>query len=225
MERLKIYAVIVALAIGLNSCNNTASDANNNSSEIHESLSVAGDTITKHATGFSTAMHQMMSDMHQMPMSGNVDKDFAMMMKSHHQGAIDLSQFEITDGKDETLKKIARKISEEQKAEITQFETRIAQLDTALENYDPKEKQAGFAKVMDESIRMMMDMAKMDTSMATDRQFVAMMIPHHQSATAMTKGYLEYGKDSILLEMAKKIIVDQKQEIEAFNRWMDQHKE
>ena len=225
MERLKIYSAVLALATGLSACNNTASESNNESAETHESMSAAGDTITKHATGYSTAMHQMTNDMQQMTMSGNTDLDFAMMMKSHHQGAVDLSQFELTNGKDETLRKMALKISEEQKAEITLLETQIAQLAKVLKDYDPKDKQSGFARVMDESMRRMMDMSKMDTSMSADHQFVAMMIPHHQSAVTMAEGFLKYGKNEMLLGMAKKMILRQKKDINELNNWMDQHKE
>lgn len=188
-------------------------------------MSAAGDTITQHTTGFTTTMHQMMNDMHQMPMSGNVDQDYAMMMKSHHKGAVDMSQFEITNGKDETLKKMARKIAEKQKAEIKELETIIASLNKAPKNYDPEKKETGFAKVMDENMRMMMDMSKMDTSMATDQQFVAMMIPHHQSAVQMAEGFLKHGKDPKLIDMAKKMIVSQNKETDAFKSWMDAHKE
>lgn len=74
-------------------------------------------------------------------------------------------------------------------------------------------------------MRMMSEMSKMDTSMATDNQFVAMMIPHHQSAVFMAEGFLKHGKNSELLEMARNMIVSQKKEIETFETWMDKHKE
>ena len=225
MERLKIYAASLTLAVGLSACNNSASDADNASSDIHKSLSVAGDTIIKNTNGFSTAMHQMMNDMHQLPMSGNVDKDFAMMMRSHHQGAVSMSLFEISNGKDQTLKIMAQKISDEQKVEIKELEMFITSHEKTPDNYDPQKKDQGFAKVLDENMQMMMDMSKMDTSMSADQQFVAMMIPHHQSAVDMAKGFLKYGKDARLIAMAKEMIISQNKEIGTFNSWVDLHKE
>ena len=224
MEKVVLISVMIGLG-ALSSCNNPSSDPKNESSEVHESMAAAGDTVNQHTTGFTTAMHQMMNDMMQLPMTGNVDKDFALMMRSHHQGAVDMSQFEISHGKDDSLKKLAVEIAEEQKREIKQLEVRLEALDKAQKDYDPQKKTEGFAKIMNDSMRMMGEMSKMDTSMATDHQFVAMMIPHHQSAVFMAEGFLKHGKDEQLLGMARKMLVSQKKEIDAFESWMDKHKE
>lgn len=57
-----------------------------------------------------------------MPMSGNVDRDFAAMMKMHHEGAIRMSQDELQKGKDPQLREMAKKIIEAQKREIAQLD-------------------------------------------------------------------------------------------------------
>jgi uncharacterized protein (DUF305 family) len=48
-----------------------------------------------------------------------------------------------------------------------------------------------------------------------DRDFVAIMIPHHESAIAMAKAELRYGKNEQLRRMAQEIVVTQQQEIAA----------
>ena len=48
-----------------------------------------------------------------------------------------------------------------------------------------------------------------------DRDFVAMMVPHHQGAVDMAKAELRYGKNEQLRRIAQEIIVDQLQEIAA----------
>ncbi|MGN6480051.1 DUF305 domain-containing protein [Luteibacter sp.] len=48
-----------------------------------------------------------------------------------------------------------------------------------------------------------------------DRDFVAMMVPHHQGAIDMAVAELTYGKDEHLRRIAQEIIVDQQQEIAA----------
>jgi len=48
-----------------------------------------------------------------------------------------------------------------------------------------------------------------------DRDFVAMMIPHHQGAVDMAVIELRYGKNEQLRRIAQEIIVDQMQEIAA----------
>ena len=48
-----------------------------------------------------------------------------------------------------------------------------------------------------------------------DRDFVAMMVPHHQGAIDMAIAELKYGRDEQLRRIAQEIIVDQQQEIAA----------
>lgn len=62
-------------------------------------------------------------------------------------------------------------------------------------------------------------MARMDKGMAVpysgdpDRDFAAMMIPHHQGAIDMAKIELRFGHDERLRRLAQGIIVEQRQEI------------
>ena len=62
--------------------------------------------------------------------------------------------------------------------------------------------------------KMMNDMAAKPTG-DVDRDFVAMMIPHHQGAIDMAVIELRYGKNEQLRRIAQEIIVDQMQEIAA----------
>ena len=56
----------------------------------------------------------------------------------------------------------------------------------------------------------------------TDRDFAAMMIPHHQGAIDMAKVELQFGKNSVLRRLAQGIIVEQLQEIEVMKRELRQ---
>jgi uncharacterized protein (DUF305 family) len=64
-------------------------------------------------------------------------------------------------------------------------------------------------------------MCKMMTDMAIrpsgdiDRDFVAMMVPHHQGAIDMAMAVLRYGRNEQIRRMAQEIIVTQQQEIAA----------
>ncbi|KJC46756.1 hypothetical protein UP09_12135 [Bradyrhizobium sp. LTSP885] len=62
--------------------------------------------------------------------------------------------------------------------------------------------------------RMMNDMAAKPSG-DIDRDFVAMMTPHHQGAIDMAVIELRYGKNEQLRRIAQEIIVDQMQEIAA----------
>lgn len=63
------------------------------------------------------AMDTMMRGMHVAP-SGNVDRDFAVMMIAHHQGAIDMALAELRHGRNERLRRIAQGIVVAQQQEI-----------------------------------------------------------------------------------------------------------
>jgi uncharacterized protein (DUF305 family) len=55
-----------------------------------------------------------------------------------------------------------------------------------------------------------------------DRDFAAMMIPHHQGAVDMARIELQFGKDPVLRRLAQGIIVEQLQEIEVMRRELRQ---
>jgi uncharacterized protein (DUF305 family) len=60
--------------------------------------------------------------------------------------------------------------------------------------------------------KMMGDMT-VEPSGDVDRDFVAMMAPHHQGAVDMAVIYLRHGKNEQLRRLAQEIIVTQRQEI------------
>jgi hypothetical protein len=62
--------------------------------------------------------------------------------------------------------------------------------------------------------KMMADMT-VKPSGDVDRDFVAMMVPHHQGAIDMAKAVLRYGHDEQIRRMAQEIVVTQQQEIAA----------
>ena len=70
-----------------------------------------------------------------------------------------------------------------------------------------------FSKSMDTAMaRMDRDMMQPSSGDA-DRDFAAMMIPHHQGAIDMAKAELRYGHDPVLRRLAQGIVVKQQQEI------------
>lgn len=75
-------------------------------------------------------MKTMMKGMHDkmaaMPMSGNTDIDFAMMMREHHVGAIDMAQAQLQNGKELQMRKLAKEIIAAQKKEIATIDKFLA---------------------------------------------------------------------------------------------------
>ena len=78
----------------------------------------------------SEAMHRsMMSGMQKMNAmkpTGDTDKDFAMMMKMHHQQALNMAEMELAHGKSPDMLAMAKQIIAAQKKEIAQFDKWLA---------------------------------------------------------------------------------------------------
>ncbi len=72
------------------------------------------------------AMSKGMDGMQKMPMSGDTDKDFAMLMKLHHQQAVNMSEMQLAKGKSPEMKAMAKKIITAQKKEIAQLDGWLA---------------------------------------------------------------------------------------------------
>ena len=72
------------------------------------------------------SMMMGMDGMQKMPMSGDTDKDFAMMMKMHHQQALNMAEMELANGKSSEMKAMAKQIIVAQKKEIAQFDKWLA---------------------------------------------------------------------------------------------------
>lgn len=71
----------------------------------------------------------------------------------------------------------------------------------------------GFAGEMAAAMERMHHAMMVEPSGDADRDFAAMMIPHHQGAIEMAQAQLRYGKDERLRRLAQGIIVEQRQEI------------
>ncbi len=73
-----------------------------------------------------SAMMAGMKSMESMKMTGNTDRDFAAMMKIHHQGAIDMAQMELKNGKDGKMRALAKRIVAAQQKEIKEIDGWLA---------------------------------------------------------------------------------------------------
>lgn len=163
--------------------------------------------------GFMGAMENMNHKMMSIQMTGDPDYDFAAMMVPHHQGAIDMAQIELTSGSDKEIIQMANQIVDEQQKEI-------ANLNKWLGSNSPATSNDSFKKEMQQEMESMMNI-KMTMTGNTDKDFLLMMIPHHQSGVNMAKLQVKYGKNAELEKMAKKSIDDQKKEIATMQEWLD----
>ena len=71
-----------------------------------------------------------------------------------------------------------------------------------------------FYSEMDTAMSRMMEQMHVEPTGDVDRDFVRMMVPHHQGAIEMAVAQLKYGKDPVLKRIAQEIIIEQRQEID-----------
>lgn len=179
-----------------------------------DSASHMNHTNTDETSEMKKLMDGMMTKMHQQKTTGNNDIDYANMMLQHHQGAVDMANLQISKGTNITLKEFSRKVIADQQKEITFMGEFISGNDTAKSN-----NTAAFKTAMDASMQSMMST---DTKIYNDidKDFVAQMIPHHQSAVDMAKAYLQYGNNASLKKLSQDIVNSQSREIDWLKEWL-----
>jgi hypothetical protein len=75
--------------------------------------------------------------------------------------------------------------------------------------------EAPFLAENDQAMTKMMDDMSVKPTGDVDRDFVAMMVPHHQGAIDMAQAELRHGHNEQLRRIAQEIVVEQQQEIVA----------
>jgi len=181
----------------------------------------------------NAAMTTMMANMTIKP-TGNVDHDFVAMMIPHHQGAIDMAEDELRYGQNQLLLRISQEIVVEQLQEIAAMRIAVgekvspyeamlaASIPGAATAAAPTQRttetfsvaaEGPFLRENDVAMTKMMDDMAIKPTGEVDRDFVAMMVPHHQGAIEMAQAELRYGHNAQLRRVAQEIIVDEIQEI------------
>ena len=125
------------------------------------------------------------------PMTGDFDVDFANMMIVHHQEAIDMALIEVEKGTDVKIKTMAQNIITAQTEEQEKFRSLLKtfKLKRAKSESTHHELHNAMDKMMDE-------MKEMEMTGNTDKDFVMMMIPHHEAAIEMSRSLPFHGKNN-----------------------------
>lgn len=164
------------------------------------------------------SMHAMISRMEAIPKSNDPQLEFSKMMIMHHQGAINMANVQLQEGKNDSLKRFSQKIIADQLAEIQQFNSILSSI--PVDNSNP-----AFTK---EQIDYMMKGAKAaDVQIITgdiDNDFATLMIVHHQGAIDNASAYLHHGNHTQLKTIAQKIINAQVMEIQELANWLTANK-
>jgi uncharacterized protein (DUF305 family) len=209
MRYIILSITALALLISCNDNTHRGHDTSHKNSAAATDSTKAGDSVTMNGL-----METMMNDMHAVQTSYDADKDFAALMKAHHQGAVDMAKLEIAKGRDSAMINMANMILSDQTKEINQFEQFLSSAKPGTQKSD-----AFYNETMQDMHKMHGETAEGGT---IDVQFVRAMIPHHQGAVDMATVYLKYAKDPGLKSLAQRIISSQKKEIQLFQNWLKQ---
>ena len=217
---MKRIILIAGFSLGVLACNDgtddVSTDNNSNSARQKESPTTQSiDTAGRAGKSMMSMMQSMMDNMKAIPSTGNPDNDFASLMKAHHIGAIEMAQMEVAEGTDPQIKQMAQKMIDDQQKEVADF-------NTFLSGHTPHGGGNAFHK---DALNIMNNMKMdMDHAGSIDKQFVQMMIPHHQSAIDMSKAYIASGHEEKIKAMANNIITSQQKEIKDLQAWLDKSK-
>lgn len=145
--------------------------------------------------------------------SGNgVDRAFVAQMIPHHRSAVDMARIATERAEHQELRDLADEIIRAQSSEI---ET-LTKLDG---RFQAASIEPGDRGVPDDMAGMSMDSSMLQDADPFDREFIDMMIGHHQGAIRMARVELEKGVNPEAKQLGQAIIEAQTREIEQMNPW------
>lgn len=175
----------------------------------------------------------MMQQMGSQEMTGNVDQDFAQMMITHHQGAINLSDQVMQSGDNSEIVEWARKVSQTKQQEIDQLQTYAGNNADAgnmndqmgTEDATNSQQQMGAAGDASEQLRAATEGTLNQLQSAglngdPDHDYAHLLILHHQDAIEMAEVQVQSGQNEELKALAQQIIDNNRQEIGELETWV-----
>lgn len=147
--------------------------------------------------------------------ASEVDGAFAAGMKPHHESAIEMAEIAQERAEHPEIKALADDIIATQSEEIDALDS----IHQRLYGEAIGGMSHGSLGLPEEQMGMGMDMGELETAKPFDREFIDMMIPHHQGAIRMARIELAQGDDEEAKSLATAIIDAQSREIEAMNEW------
>jgi uncharacterized protein (DUF305 family) len=145
--------------------------------------------------------------------SGNgTDRAFVAEMIPHHRSAVEMAEIANKRGRHTEIKQLADSIVATQNAEIERMQTYERQL-------EDQGVEAGDLGMAEHEMGRDMDAAMLRDAKPFDREFIDMMIPHHQGAIRMAHVELDKGESPELKRLAEDIVDAQSTEIDEMNTW------
>jgi uncharacterized protein (DUF305 family) len=123
---------------------------------------------------------------------------------------------------DEKTISIAQSIISTQKKEIEELKSLIANHKPAGKKVESAGGHAGgdHNELMQAMNKMMDRMKQVQMNGNADKEFFALMLPHHQSAVEMAENEITHGTNVQIKQFAQKVINNQSKEINEFENWL-----
>ena len=143
------------------------------------------------------------------------DGAFVAEMVPHHESAIEMAEVALKRAEHPEIRDLAQNIIATQSDEIGTLEM----IHQRLFGEPVGAGDHGTLGLPPDQMGMEMDAATLATADPFDREFIDMMIPHHQGAIRMAYVELENGGDDEAMALAETIIDAQAAEIEDMSAW------
>lgn len=150
--------------------------------------------------------------------ASETDGAFITGMVPHHETAIEMAETALDRAEHPEIKQLADDIVAAQTDEIAI----LGDIHQRLYGEPVGRMSHGSLGLSEEMMGMEMDMQALETAKPFDREFIDMMIPHHQGAIRMAQIELAEGDDAETKSLAETIIDAQSREIGQMNKWRAQ---
>ena len=173
------------------------------------------DTLQDHDNNkMMSLLNAMNKSLDSLTMTLDPDNDFALMMRVHHKGAINMGNLELKEGSDPTLRQMATEMNARQKKEIEK-------LDSFLLVHPPSKNESRFHLEAEKAMKRMNNNANLQILNGNaDHDFAILMIQHHQGAIDMADLEIRFGNSDGLKVMAEMMKEDQQKGIKDFQEWL-----
>lgn len=192
--------------------NESQQNVDNQASNENNSMIAENSSLTHYFEEQKVAMDTMMTEMKNIPHTGDPATDYLYGMIPHHESAIAMSKSYLKYGGNSTeLKQMAEDIISIQGTEIEQMQSMIQKLEEEVQKDETKETEYlnAYNKILEDH----QASHSMSTPNSVEEAFAEGMIMHHDMAIQMAEIILQYTENEEIRNMAQNIIDMQTKEI------------
>ena len=192
------------------------------------------------------ALHTMAGHSQALPVPNSLDLYFAQLMRENHQAAVAMSALELLRGKDPVLRSIAQGIHQAHQQLIPGLDSAIARIkalppafpEHTIHSHELVELLDAATEGLHPAAHRIIAQAEGDTTPRNDRHqraaedastgdidrdYAALLVPHHENSITLARAELVLGRDETLQKAAYFILQDQQREIAQVQGWLRQH--